>query len=788
MTQRPLPQPGLSLPRARLRLFVSRQQGRRTRRTTDLLLAVAAGAGLLVVCSGASELSDPEQHLVDAVESAPGFLGVVWQFMVVALAAWIVLVAVAAVVGRRGGPLADMVLGGAVATLIWVVVDRVDPLVGGTEVPWAFACACGVLASVRPQLRHPFRRLGRYVVIADSVVLVLLARTTPTGSLLCLLIGVLAASGIHLLIGTPDGLPGPEPVAEALRGLGLEVVSVIRFPERRAGVVTFRAEEGGETGGPVVVRVYGRDARDSQLLSQLARSLWYREEHGVLPTRIQQAEHEAFVTLLAGTYGARVSPVRAVGRTSSGDALVAFGAIGSSVETADSGRVSAMWQQMDLVHRSGLALRDVASTRFVSLGVDDVGMGDLSTAGLLRDDDDVVLDRAQLVVGTARWVGSDVALDIARASLGEGAFARMVPYLQPAALGPELRRQLQTQSPSVDVDQLRDAAAELVGIDSPRIAQIRRVTAGSLIQMVLMTFAAYAVISLLGGVDVDELISTLSGASWPWVLAALIVGQTTVMSETVSTQGASARRLAAGPLVALQVAIGFVKLAVPSSAARMGMVLRYFQKQGVPAPMALSISAIETFTGFLVQLLLLGLVVGVGSVEMALPETPASSAGNLMALLVTLVVAAGVMGVVVAVVPGLRARVIERFRPWLGEASAATDALRSPIRLLQLVGGNAVTQVMYALALSACVVAFGSDIDLGAALAVYVVAALFGGFMPVPGGIGVMEAALTVGLVAVGVGESAALAAAITFRIVTFYVPPLWGWASFRWLERNRYL
>jgi uncharacterized membrane protein YbhN (UPF0104 family) len=51
-----------------------------------------------------------------------------------------------------------------------------------------------------------------------------------------------------------------------------------------------------------------------------------------------------------------------------------------------------------------------------------------------------------------------------------------------------------------------------------------------------------------------------------------------------------------------------------------------------------------------------------------------------------------------------------------------------------------------------------------------------------------MEAALTVGLVAVGIGESAALAAAITFRIVTFYLPPLWGWVAFRRLERNGYL
>lgn len=114
--------------------------------------------------------------------------------------------------------------------------------------------------------------------------------------------------------------------------------------------------------------------------------------------------------------------------------------------------------------------------------------------------------------------------------------------------------------------------------------------------------------------------------------------------------------------------------------------------------------------------------------------------------------------------------------------------LRSPTRLTELLVGNLMSQLLFAGALAACVRAFGVEVNLAEALVVYVVACLFGGVMPVPGGIGVMEAALTIGLVAVGVDESVALGAAITFRIVTFYIPPIWGWAAFRWLERNTYL
>ena len=66
--------------------------------------------------------------------------------------------------------------------------------------------------------------------------------------------------------------------------------------------------------------------------------------------------------------------------------------------------------------------------------------------------------------------------------------------------------------------------------------------------------------------------------------------------------------------------------------------------------------------------------------------------------------------------------------------------------------------------------------------------ALLAGVLPVPGGIGVVEAGLTFGLARTGIPEDAAFAIAILFRIATFYLPPAWGVFALRWLERNRHL
>jgi uncharacterized protein (TIRG00374 family) len=65
---------------------------------------------------------------------------------------------------------------------------------------------------------------------------------------------------------------------------------------------------------------------------------------------------------------------------------------------------------------------------------------------------------------------------------------------------------------------------------------------------------------------------------------------------------------------------------------------------------------------------------------------------------------------------------------------------------------------------------------------------LFAGVVPVPGGIGVAEAGLTAGLVAVGVPEETALGAALLHRLLTYYLPAVWGFAALRWLGHHGFV
>jgi uncharacterized protein (TIRG00374 family) len=151
-----------------------------------------------------------------------------------------------------------------------------------------------------------------------------------------------------------------------------------------------------------------------------------------------------------------------------------------------------------------------------------------------------------------------------------------------------------------------------------------------------------------------------------------------------------------------------------------------------------------------------------------------------------LIVIAGmiVAALVCLAVPAVRRRLMG----WLRQGAQALAVIKSPTKLLQLILGNLVAQIFFAVALGACVVAFGEDVSLSQLIVINTMVSLFAGLMPVPGGIGVAEAGLTLGLTAAGLDETTAFAIALAYRFASFYLPPVWGALCYRSLIKKRYL
>ena len=98
------------------------------------------------------------------------------------------------------------------------------------------------------------------------------------------------------------------------------------------------------------------------------------------------------------------------------------------------------------------------------------------------------------------------------------------------------------------------------------------------------------------------------------------------------------------------------------------------------------------------------------------------------------------------------------------------------------------TQIMYALILASCLKAYGGSLSFTQIIFINTFVSLFGGLIPVPGGIGVFEAGFTAGLTAMGIDPAIATAAVLTDRLVTAYIPPVFGYFSINWMTKHDYL
>jgi uncharacterized protein (TIRG00374 family) len=147
-----------------------------------------------------------------------------------------------------------------------------------------------------------------------------------------------------------------------------------------------------------------------------------------------------------------------------------------------------------------------------------------------------------------------------------------------------------------------------------------------------------------------------------------------------------------------------------------------------------------------------------------------------------------VIGLALAV-PRLRRLAAAKLRPRIRDVwGNLRTVASSPRKLVLLLGGALGRELLIAMSLSVSLRAFGDHLRLPVLIVVIVLAAIVGGVAPSPGGMGVVEAGMILGLTAAGVSEADATAAVFIQRLFTSYLPPIWGWFTLVWLRGRDYL
>ena len=228
---------------------------------------------------------------------------------------------------------------------------------------------------------------------------------------------------------------------------------------------------------------------------------------------------------------------------------------------------------------------------------------------------------------------------------------------------------------------------------------------------------------------------------------------------------------------------------VGGDAAVFGVRVRFFQRQGLDVPAAISSGAIAGTASWVVKGALFLVCLPFAAGDFHQPSTSGGGHEGLLWIVIGVVLLVAAILAAVTLVPRLRRLVTQKARPHLVTIWKDVKAIAvEPRKVGYVLGGSLGSQIAIALCLGASLHAVGEDASFATLIVVLTLAAMIGGAAPVPGGAGMIEIGLIAGLTSAGVPQDQAVAAVFIERFCTAYLPPIWGWAALVYMRHSDYV
>jgi uncharacterized membrane protein YbhN (UPF0104 family) len=309
--------------------------------------------------------------------------------------------------------------------------------------------------------------------------------------------------------------------------------------------------------------------------------------------------------------------------------------------------------------------------------------------------------------------------------------------------------------------------------------RLERVRPRTLISFIAGAIGAYFLLTQLTHIEFGPLVAN---AEWGWVAAAVLFSALSYVAAAMSLLGFVPERVPFPRTVAAQVAGSFVKIVAPAAVGGVALNTRFLQRAGVRPGLAVASVGASQLFGLgchILMLLSFGYLTGI-------EKTPSlSPSRTVIAGLLTV----AVLVLVVTSVPFLRKFVATRVRSlFAGVVPRMLDVLQRPQKLVTGIGGMLLLTACFVMCLDASIRAFGDEttsISIASVAVVFLAGNALGSAAPTPGGVGAVEATLTVGLIAVGLPSEVAAPSVLLFRLLTLWLPVLPGWLAFNHLTRK---
>ncbi|WP_250288682.1 lysylphosphatidylglycerol synthase domain-containing protein [Streptomyces atroolivaceus] len=604
-----------------------------------------------------------------------------------------------------------------------------------------------------------------------------------------------------------------------------------------------------EEGPPLDVTVVDREQQAQGFFYRVWRRLTLRSitQRRSIQSLRQALEQEALLAYAAIAAGANAPKLIATSELGPDAVMLVYEHIGGrSLDAMEDEEITddlvrGAWRQVQALQSRRIAHRRLTGDAILvdrsgSVFVTDLRGGEIAAGDLI-----LRMDVAQLLTTTGLRVGAERAVAGALAVLGPDAVADCLPLLQPIALSRSTRatlrrlarersqrereavleasqaaKEAKAEEPDASAANDRKAVrkslrtekqAEKRAIDDAMeeareedmLAQIRRqvllirpqapvepvrlerIKPRTLLSFIAGAIAAYYLISQVTKADFSTVVEQ---AEWGWVAAALGFSALSYVAAAMSLLGFVPERVAFGKTVLAQVAGSFVKIVAPAAIGGVALNTRFLQRAGVRPGLAVASVGASQLFGLGCHILLLALFGYLTGTE----RTPDSLTPSRTVIAGLLTVA--VLVLVVTAIPFLRKFVVTRVRSlFAGVVPRMLDVVQRPQKLVTGIGGMLLLTGLFVMCLDASIRAFSGpgvpELSYASIAVVFLAGNALGSAAPTPGGMGAVEGALTLGLIAVGLPSEAAVPSVLLYRVMTLWLPVLPGWICFNQLTRK---
>jgi uncharacterized membrane protein YbhN (UPF0104 family) len=227
-----------------------------------------------------------------------------------------------------------------------------------------------------------------------------------------------------------------------------------------------------------------------------------------------------------------------------------------------------------------------------------------------------------------------------------------------------------------------------------------------------------------------------------------------------------------------QLAVAFSGLVAPAAIGNIALNTRYLQKSGADPAVAgasVGVAQVAQFSSYFVLLTVSGVLAGTGPRASFTPPAVLVAAVPIVVLVVLALLA----------VPRVRRLITVRLVPRIRTVvPQVLSVLQHPRKLAQLLGGALLLDLSFVAALACATRAFGATQPIAAVAVVYFAGAIIGSAVPTPGGLGGIEAAMSAGLIAIGLDGGTAVSSVLLYRLATYWLPIPFGWYSLNRLQK----